>query len=240
MKTIFISDLHLDHKRPKVINSFIEFITNSKQSMERLYILGDFVESWVGDDDPAIGTRSAFEAIRTISDRVDVFFMHGNRDFMISKKVCERYGMTLINEPTQLDLYQRNILLMHGDTLCTDDVNYQKFRSMVRNKEWQNQMRMKPLEERLKIADQLRIQSKNATDTKKEIIMDVNKEEVVNCLSKSKADILIHGHTHRPKIHDLTIDRRKCKRIVLGDWEQKSYILELDKDQISLAELNLS
>ena len=166
--------------------------------------------------------------------------MHGNRDFMISKKVCERYGMTLINEPTQLDLYQRNILLMHGDTLCTDDVNYQKFRSMVRNKEWQNQMRMKPLEERLKIADQLRIQSKNATDTKKEIIMDVNKEEVVNCLSKSKADILIHGHTHRPKIHDLTIDRRKCKRIVLGDWEQKSYILELDKDQISLTELNLS
>ena len=240
MKTVFISDLHLDHKRPEITESFIKFITNSKDSMEGLYILGDFVESWVGDDDPAIGTKAAFEAIKSISNNTNVYFMHGNRDFMISKKTCDMYGMNLIEEPTQLNLHKKNILLMHGDTLCTDDTKYQEFRSIVRNKQWQEQMKMKSLEERLAIANQLRLQSKNETNTKKEIIMDVNNAEVINCLAKSKADILIHGHTHRPNIHNLIIEDRKCKRVVLGDWDKKGHILELERDKISLVEIDLS
>ncbi len=136
MSTLFISDLHLDNKRPNVINFFINFLDNLNNDVKTIYILGDFVEYWVGDDDPAIGLQEVFKLIKKISQNINIYFMHGNRDFMISKKYCEENGIKLLNDPTVINLYNKKILLMHGDTLCIDDIEYQKFRQMVRSEKW--------------------------------------------------------------------------------------------------------
>ena len=237
METIFISDLHLDKTRPNVINYFIKFIENQSVTMDNLYILGDFVESWVGDDDPADGITDAFELLKSISKKTKIYFMHGNRDFMISSKICNKYGMELIDDPTIVNLYNRRILLMHGDTLCVDDIKYQEFRQLVRNKSWQLQMMEKPLEERLMLADALRNKSMDETTHKNEFIMDVNEEEVKKCFRDSGAEIIIHGHTHRPMVHEVEIDKRKHKRVVLGDWGSKSHVIILNEKNFELKEI---
>tara|TARA_B100000214_G_scaffold290404_1_gene220115 strand:- start:237 stop:959 length:723 start_codon:yes stop_codon:yes gene_type:complete len=237
METIFISDLHLDKTRPNVINYFIKFIENQSVTMDNLYILGDFVESWVGDDDPADGITDAFELLKSISKKTKIYFMHGNRDFMISSKICNKYGMELIDDPTIVNLYNRRILLMHGDTLCVDDIKYQEFRQLVRNKSWQLQMMEKPLEERLMLADALRNKSMDETTHKNEFIMDVNEEEVKKCFRDSGAEIIIHGHTHRPMVHEVEIDKRKYKRAVLGDWGSKSHVIILNEKNFELKEI---
>mgnify|MGYP001262992949 CR=1 FL=1 len=140
MDTIFISDLHLDKTRSDTIDYFLKFIKDRSATLEKLYILGDFVESWVGDDDPGHGVIDAFEILKSISKKTKIYFMHGNRDFMISSKICDKFGMELIEDPTLINLYDRKILLMHGDTLCVDDIKYQEFRQLVRDKSWQAQM----------------------------------------------------------------------------------------------------
>jgi|TARA_B100001996_G_scaffold364013_1_gene332693 UDP-2,3-diacylglucosamine hydrolase len=239
MSTLFISDLHLDSKRPNVINFFINFLNNLNNDVKTIYILGDFVEYWVGDDDPAIGLQEVFKLIKKISKKIDIYFMHGNRDFMISKKYCEKNGMKLLSDPTIINLYNKKILLMHGDTLCIDDTEYQKFRYMVRSEKWQKEMLKKPLNERLLLAKNLRTKSKNETDNKDEFIMDVNDEEVKKVILKHNADILIHGHTHRPNIQKILFNNKEVKRIVLGDWYDKSYILELNKNKISISKSSL-
>lgn len=240
METIFISDLHLDKTRPNVINYFIKFIENQSVTMDNLYILGDFVESWVGDDDPADGISDAFELLKSISKTTKIYFMHGNRDFMISSKICDKYGMELIEDPTIVNLYNKRILLMHGDTLCVDDIKYQEFRQLVRNKSWQLQMMEKPLEERLMIADALRNKSMDETTHKNEFIMDVNEEEVKKCFRDSGAEIIIHGHTHRPMIHEVKIGNRKYKRVVLGDWGSKSHVIILNENDFELKEIQFT
>ena len=239
MESIFISDLHLDKTRPGAINHFMEFIKDRLPTMENLYILGDFVESWVGDDDPADGVIDAFEVIKSISKKTKIYFMHGNRDFMISSNICSKFGMELIEDPTLVKLYNKRVLLMHGDTLCIDDIKYQEFRQLVRDKSWQKQMMQKSLEERLMIADTLRNKSMNETTNKEEFIMDVNEEEVKRCFIKSDAEIIIHGHTHRPMVHEVEIGERKYKRVVLGDWGSKSHILILSKEILELQEIQL-
>ena len=239
MDTIFISDLHLDKTRSDTIDYFLKFIKDRSTSLEKLFILGDFVESWVGDDDPAEGVIDAFEILKSISKKTKIYFMHGNRDFMISSKICNKYGMELIEDPTLINLHNRKILLMHGDTLCVDDVKYQEFRQLVRNKSWQAQMMQKSLEERLMIAETLRNKSVNETTYKDEFIMDVNEEEVKKCFMKFDVEMIIHGHTHRPMIHEVEIDERKHKRIVLGDWDTKSHVFILNNKNLELQEIEL-
>ena len=240
METVFISDLHLDKTRPKITNYFCKFIENRSETMENLYVLGDFVESWVGDDDPADGIIDAFEVIKSISNQTKIYFMQGNRDFMIPAKICDKYGMELIEDPTLINLYNKKVLLMHGDTLCVDDIKYQEFRKLVRNESWQAEMMRKSLEERLEIANALRNKSMSETNHKDEFIMDVNEKEVEKYFVESGAEIIIHGHTHRPKVHDIEIDRRLHKRIVLGDWGLKSHILITSNKNLELIEIEIN
>ena len=240
MTTIFISDLHLDKDRPKVIRYFIDFLNNLESDIESLYILGDFVEYWVGDDDPGDGLEEVFSSIKKKSNSIPIYFMHGNRDFMISEKFCNHHGMKFLKDPTRIKLHGKKILLMHGDTLCIDDIEYQKFRTMVRSPLWQNEMLKKSLEERINLAKMLRAKSLSETGTKDEVIMDVNNDEVISQLKKHNVDMIIHGHTHRPNIHKIISENKEFKRIVLGDWYDKSFILRISDDEIIIDKCNLS
>jgi len=240
MTTMFISDLHLDKDRPKVIKYFIDLLGNLESDIESLYILGDFVEYWVGDDDPGDGLREVFSSIKKKSNDVPVYFMQGNRDFMISEKFCNHHGMKFLKDPTVIELHGKKILLMHGDTLCIDDIEYQKFRAMVRSASWQNEMLKKSLEERINLAKMLRAKSLSETDTKDEVIMDVNNDEVINQLKKHDVDMIIHGHTHRPNIHKIISGDKEYKRIVLGDWYDKSFVLKISDDKIIIDKSNIS
>lgn len=232
MQTLFISDLHLDNKRPEVISYFTNYIKNLTDEIDSIYILGDFVEYWVGDDDPATGLKDLFEEIKNKSKIYDIYFMHGNRDFMLSEKFCQNLGIKLLPDPSVITLYGKQILIMHGDTLCIDDVAYQEFRKLVRSESWQNEVLKKPLNERIKLAEDLRKKSLKETESKREIIMDVNQQEVDKYFLKYNIDLMIHGHTHRPNIHITSLNGCKVKRIVLGDWYNSSFILKYQKDKI--------
>ena len=232
MATLFISDLHLDNRRPEVIKFFTDYLKSLSKNIDAIYILGDFVEYWVGDDDPAEGLGDLFEQIKIKSSIHDIYFMHGNRDFMISENFCNELGMTLLPDPSIVTIYGEKILIMHGDTLCTDDHAYQEFRKLVRSDIWQNEVLNKPLQERIKLAEELRRKSLRETESKKEIIMDVNQDEVKKAFLKHKVNLMIHGHTHRPKIHTSKYNGNEYKRIVLGDWYSKSFILNYQKNKI--------
>ena len=210
MATLFISDLHLEAERPEIGEQFLAFLDDEAAQAEALYILGDFFEAWVGDDDPDEYYLSIKKALRTLVDRgVPVYFMHGNRDFMIGESFAAETGVTLLPDPCPLELYDKSVLLSHGDALCTDDVEYQQVRAMTRNPEWQAMMLAKPLEERIAIAKQARSQSEERNKTLSESIMDVNADAVKQTISEHGVEILLHGHTHRPAIHqaNLSTDR---------------------------------
>jgi len=240
MSTLFISDLHLDRSRPEIINYFVNTILNLEKSISSIYILGDLVEYWVGDDDPGNGLEMAFDAIQKKSSTTHIYFMHGNRDFLISEKFCKKYGMKLIDDPTVIELYGKKILLMHGDTLCTDDIEYQNYRKLVRSKEWQIEMLKKTLKERLAIAEDLRKKSQEEIKNKDDDIMDVNNQAVEKIIKQYEVDILIHGHTHRPNIHDIEIDNKTIKRFVLGDWYKNAYLLKYENQKITIDKKNLT
>jgi UDP-2,3-diacylglucosamine hydrolase len=174
----FISDLHLDKTRPEVNKYFINYLDNINKDVTDLYILGDLFEYWVGDDDPMDGLNEIRSSISLLGSKINVWYMHGNRDFLISKKICSILNMRLLEDPTVITKNGQRLLLLHGDTLCTDDKEYQKFRSLVRSDEWQNQMLSKSLEERLALAENLRMKSINANAHKDENIMDVNIREI--------------------------------------------------------------
>ena len=233
---LFISDLHLAPERPEVIHLFERFVDEVAIHAERLYILGDFLEYWLGDDDKATGLESTFQSLKKLSDAgVSVFFMVGNRDFLIGSKLAKKCGFEIIEEPYIESINGSNALLIHGDTLCTDDVEYQKFRVMVRNGEWQQQILARPLQEREQIAISMRQQSEYANAEKDFQIMDVNQKAVIKTMQKHAVDLLIHGHTHRQAIHELEINNRPAKRIVLGDWHNKgSYLRISDKTEPEL------
>tara|TARA_B100000035_G_scaffold315399_1_gene335814 strand:- start:10534 stop:11244 length:711 start_codon:yes stop_codon:yes gene_type:complete len=223
----FISDLHLDKSRPLVNNFFIEYLSNLDKDVSDLYILGDLFEYWVGDDDPMDGLEPVREAIIKLGKKINIWYMHGNRDFLITKNICDRLEINLINDPTLIDTDKNKILLLHGDTLCTDDEAYQNFRKMVRSDTWQGQMLSKSLDERLAIANSLRQKSIEANKEKGEDIMDVNESEVFNLIEKYKPDVIIHGHTHRPNIHR----HDDVVRYVLGDWYSSFFILSLERNK---------
>ena len=213
--SLFISDLHLAPERPEMIKLFEKFADEVATRADTLYILGDFLEYWIGDDERVFDALTRLHEAGTV-----VKLMHGNRDFLIGTKLAERYHFDIIDDPHQDNYYNKHVLLMHGDLLCTDDIAYQKFRRKVRNKTVQRIYLSLPLSLRERIAQSLRSTSEKATSYKSEAIMDVNRQTVMDSMREAGADVLIHGHTHRPGIHELELDGRNVKRIVLGDWYQ--------------------
>lgn len=232
MTTLFISDLHLEESRPDITRAFLAFLEQKAAGAESLYILGDFFEAWIGDDERTPLQEQVADALRQLSDSgTRLYLMHGNRDFLIGEDFCARAGATLLDDPTVVDLYGTPTLLMHGDSLCTADVEYQKFRANMRNPQWQQMILQRPLKDRQQMARQLREISMAKNQGKEEFIMDVTPEEVVKDLEAHGVQRLIHGHTHRPAVHELTVNGQPARRIVLGDWDQNVWWLEVHPGQ---------
>jgi len=230
--SLFISDLHLAPERPQMIRLFEKFVDEVAIHADALYILGDFLEYWIGDDDRAIGLKAVFIALDRLHQAgTKVRFMHGNRDFLVGKKLAMRHHFEIINDPHIENMDHQQVLLMHGDLLCTDDVAYQNFRRKVRNRMVQRFFLLLPLRLRERIARSLRDTSEKATSGKSADIMDVNQNAVANAMSESNVTILIHGHTHRPGIHEFNLDGQQAKRIVLGDWYNDGNYLCTNENQ---------
>jgi UDP-2,3-diacylglucosamine hydrolase len=229
MSTLFISDLHLDDARPHIVDAFEDLLATQASQAQALYILGDLFESHIGDDDDAPLNARVARATRRVRDAgVPVHFMHGNRDFLLGSDYAERAGMTLLADPPVIELSGDRVLLMHGDTLCTDDVEYQKFRALVRDPAWQRTFLAKPLAGRRAFAAQARGESRKHTASAKPEIMDVNQSAVEAAMRAHGVRRLIHGHTHRPATHYFDMDGRKAERIVLGDWYEQASVLRVD------------
>ncbi|MDQ3495377.1 MAG: UDP-2,3-diacylglucosamine diphosphatase [Pseudomonadota bacterium] len=230
MATLFVSDLHLDDARPESTRLFGDFLAGEARIADALYILGDLFEAWVGDDDPSATGAVIAEWLKALSDEgVPVFFLHGNRDFLLGEAYALRAGMTLLPDPTRIDLHGKPTLLMHGDLLCTGDDEYHRFRAQTRDPGWQRQFLSQPLEARLAFAKQARGESARhqgvlrEADTM-ETITDVAPAAVDAAFAAHGVDALIHGHTHRPAIHR---DGGRT-RIVLGDWYTQGSLLRVD------------
>ena len=229
--SLFVSDLHLWHTRPAVTALFIDFIKNSACKAEALYILGDLFEYWAGDDDKEDAHhRSIIDALSACATSgTHIYFMHGNRDFLISTDFAEAANLTLLDDPTLVDLYGRRTLLSHGDELCTDDTEYQAFRLQVRDPAWQARFLAQPLAARKAQIEAIRMRSEQEKSQKSESIMDVNAIAVEQLLRNfDYPPLLIHGHTHRPAVHEHHVDGHISQRWVLGDWYDQGSCLRVD------------
>jgi UDP-2,3-diacylglucosamine hydrolase len=240
--TLFISDLHLDGTRPEISVQFLDFLEREARRAAALYILGDLFEAWIGDDDPDPDKRRVIEGLRAVTSAgVKTFFIHGNRDFLIGKAFCRETGIELLNDGTVIDLYGRRVLLMHGDLLCIDDHAYQRLRRIVRNPIVQFVMRSLTLRQRQKLAERMRAGSKEhikSMDMAAPQIMDVNQDEVRRTMERHGVDCIVHGHTHRPAVHEMQIDGKPAVRIVLGDWYEQGSVLRWDRSGFELAKLS--
>ena len=229
MTTLFISDLHLEPTRPAITTLFLDFLERRARRAEALYILGDLFEAWIGDDDDADIGRTVAAALRTLTDQgVPTFFLHGNRDFLLGERFAAASGIQLLPESMVIELGGERVLLLHGDTLCTDDVEYQAFRTQVRDPAWQARTLALPLAQRRALAGQLRETSRQATRQKAADITDANPTAVDQALRAHGVHRLIHGHTHRPALHDWTLDGQAARRAVLGDWYDQGSVLVCD------------
>ncbi|HET6436026.1 MAG TPA: UDP-2,3-diacylglucosamine diphosphatase [Xanthomonadaceae bacterium] len=236
MTTLFISDLHLDPGRPAITELFGRFVEERARGADALYILGDLFEAWVGDDDPS--ETGAYVAARLRALRaagVPVFFVRGNRDFLVGADYAARAGMAILPDPAVVMLYDHPVLLMHGDLLCTDDTAYQQFRAQTRDPRWQAQFLAQPLAARLAFAQQARAASQaRQSDLQQqgtmEAITDVAPATVEATLARYGIPTLVHGHTHRPAVHPLAVAGRDCRRIVLGDWYEQGSVLRAERD----------
>ncbi len=230
MTTLFISDLHLQADRPEIGRQFLSFLDDEARQAQALYILGDLFETWVGDDDPDPHYATVKKALQSVVDGgVPVFFMHGNRDFLIGDGFARETGIQLLPDPYRLDLYGEDVLISHGDALCTDDVKYQEFRRISRDPAWQAMMLQKPLAERQAIASQARAESAAHGAAIAAEISDVNQDAVVELLREHDIRTLLHGHTHRPAVHRFEVDGEPCMRIVLGDWFEQGTVVRWDE-----------
>jgi len=235
MTTLFISDLHLSAERPDITALFIHFLNNEARQAEALYILGDLFEAWLGDDMVLPEYADAIASMKALSESgVPVYVMHGNRDFLLGEKFTAMSGTSLLDDPTVIELYGQPTLLLHGDTLCTDDVRYQQFRAMVRDPAWQQEILSHTPAERLALAKQYRELSQSETGDKAEDIMDVNQQAVEQLMQNKGIYHMIHGHTHRPAIHEFAIDSTKAQRIVLGDWYEQGSVLVCKQNKCEL------
>lgn len=235
MGTLFISDLHLDDSRPEITRLFLDFLKQQTAGAEALYILGDFFEAWVGDDDDSQLGKTVTQSLRELSDSgVPIFFIRGNRDFLVGPDFAGRAGLQILSDPCVLELYGTPALLMHGDLLCSSDSAYQAFRSQVRSDEWQSQFLSQPLAARQAFAARARAASQQhqngLMNDQQENIMDVSQATVEAIMKRYGVNRLIHGHTHRPAIHQFHIDEVPSQRIVLGDWYSQGSVLRVDAD----------
>lgn len=229
MSVLFIADLHLEAQRPDIVRAFVRFLQQRASQAEALYILGDFFEVWIGDDGMDELQHSIATALRHLSDSgTHIYLMHGNRDFLIGKDFCRQAGCTLLREGSVIDLYGEPVLLLHGDSLCTRDESYQRLRKRLRNPVSLWLLRHLPLSTRHKLARKLRDASRLRVREKAAEIVDVTPEVVPQVMAEHKVHTLIHGHTHRPAVHELRIDGRNARRIVLGDWDRQGWALEVD------------
>lgn len=228
--TLFVSDLHLSPVRPQLVAAFHAFTRGPARGARALYVLGDLFDAWLGDDqlrEPlAAGVAGALAELTATGVRVHL--QCGNRDFMLGERFAQACGATLLSDPVVHDLYGTPTLLMHGDLLCTDDVEYQRFRAYWRDPERRRRLLARPYFVRRIIAAILRFGSRRATAAKSEVIMDVNQDAVVAALREHGVTRLIHGHTHRPARHALSVDGRACERWVLADWYRVASYLQAD------------
>jgi len=230
LATLFISDLHLHPSRPAVITCFLAFLEQQRGQAEALYILGDLFETWIGDDHPEPVYQRVKQALAACCQAgTPVHLMHGNRDFMLGGTFLAETGCTLLPDPAQIDLYGAATLLMHGDSLCTDDTEYQQVRKQLRDPAWQQQARALPVAQRLAMAAEARARSTQSKRGKEEYIMDVNQDEVRRVIEAGRVDLLIHGHTHRPGSHSVQTAHGEATRIVLGDWYETGSVLVADR-----------
>jgi UDP-2,3-diacylglucosamine hydrolase len=237
MATKFIADLHLRPEQPDMVALFVKFLQEQSldPDLDALYILGDLFEAWIGDDFVPPGIDAAVNAISQLTNSgIGTYFMHGNRDFLIGDAFAAQTGCQLLSEYHVMDLYGTPTLLMHGDLLCTDDMDYMNFRHMVRNPKWQQDFLAKTVPERIAIAQAARQESLQKTQQLTSEIMDVNQDTVTQTMLKWQVPQLIHGHTHRPAIHELTINGGPAKRIVLGDWNEQGSVLVCNKQGCEL------
>jgi UDP-2,3-diacylglucosamine hydrolase len=233
--TYFIADLHLAQNRPDITACFLRFLKNEAAQAQTLYILGDLFEAWVGDDDDSAYLATVAKALKTLSNfGTTIYYIHGNRDFLLGARFAKKSGMILLPEIDLIDLYGQSVVIMHGDTLCTRDVAYQDFRKKSRSWWWQAMVKSLPLFIRKKIAANYRKKSAAATSIKPQDIMDVTPLEVVKCLEHYQSQLLIHGHTHRPDVHELSANNKKAERIVLGDWYEQGAWLKVTPDGMEL------
>ena len=237
MHRLFISDLHLSDQTPSIETGLNDLMTRER-GVESLVILGDFFEAWVGDDDDAPLAVRVKELLRRVSlAGCEILICRGNRDFMLGQQFATDIGGTLLADVTAMEVAGAPALVLHGDTLCTDDADYQQFRSFVHSPDWQAEMMGKSIGERRELAQQLRSLSIDAASNKPEDIMDVNASAVAELMSDHDVDRIIHGHTHRPARHDLV----SGERIVLGDWTaQQGWLLRENGSDLTLEQFKLS
>jgi len=229
MATLFISDLHLHESRPAITELFLAFLEGEAREAEALYILGDLFEAWIGDDAPTAHDKTVITGMKALSDSgVPCYFMRGNRDFLIGERFSRETGFEILPDPATAQLYGEPVLLMHGDSLCIDDHEYMAFQQLVRSEAWQQDFLSKSIEERIAFAKRARDESSARGKEKSMEIMDVNKEEVKKAMREAGVRRFIHGHTHRPAIHDIEIDGEAAQRIVLGDWYEQGSVLRVD------------
>ena len=227
--SLFVSDLHLSEERPEANERFIAFVEDTASKAAALYVLGDLFEYWIGDDDlgePFNAVMAGFFAA-LVRAGVPVFLMHGNRDFLMGERFCRATGAQLLADPAVVEVGGVKTLLMHGDTLCTDDLDYQGWRRTARSPEWQREFLAQPLEARRRTVGALRDKSREVIQAKPAEIMDVSDEAVRDAFRRHGVTRLIHGHTHRPGRHELDVDGRRCERWVLPDWYGRGGYLEV-------------
>lgn len=224
---LLISDLHLHEQRPDIARAFFHFLQETAPQAEARYILGDFFEVWIGDDAISDFQQQVANALKQLANSgTRIYLMHGNRDFLLGQQFCQQAGCQLLKDPTLLKHQGANILLMHGDSLCTDDRDYQRMKRILRNPLSLFILRHLPLSTRQKLAGDLRAKSRSQTRMKAAEITDVNAQAVQHAMQRHGVNTLIHGHTHRPAIHELGANRQ---RIVLGDWDSQGWYLQLDE-----------
>ncbi|ESS59336.1 UDP-2,3-diacylglucosamine hydrolase [Enterobacter cloacae S611] len=237
MATLFIADLHLHTEEPAITAGFLHFLDGVAREADALYILGDLFEAWIGDDDPNPLHQRVAGAIRALVDSgVPCYFIHGNRDFLLGKRFARESGMQLLPQEKVLNLYGRNVLIMHGDTLCTDDAGYQAFRAKVHQPWLQTLFLALPLFIRHRVAAKMRAGSRAANSSKSLAIMDVNQQAVIEAMEKHRVQWLIHGHTHRPAVHQLTANDAPAWRAVLGAWHSEGSMIRVSESDVELVQ----
>ncbi|MEH6453733.1 MAG: UDP-2,3-diacylglucosamine diphosphatase [Psychromonas sp.] len=236
MRTLFIADLHLSEHQPQITDAFFEFLNNETENVDTLYILGDLFEVWIGDDEhtPLMDEVAKRLADYSSSNNIKLFYIHGNRDFMIGKKYAKQANIQLLPEHTEIDLYGRNTLVLHGDTLCLADKNYQKMRKVIHNPILQFIFNLLPLSLRKKIGWKIRTASQSKKVYKNNVMMGVTNEEVIRLMTKHNSQILIHGHTHQVACHQLNINGQSAQRYDVGDWHNNLSFVEANKDKVEL------